>query len=202
MVSKRPRENQLEAPQPKKPRTAFKVGPDNLPDGTWKRKVIKIKKNLIYKAKVKKSYAKLKARESPVDKPILDEASGDIQAATPLPSQPSQELHPERKAMLDAPRESTPPPLRASQARSVRKRSRKPAYFEKETAFAEQKKAEVEARRLEFERRDGERKQKIAERERFRKMMAKARTGGKNGQRKLGRESKVLLEKIRKVVVS
>jgi hypothetical protein len=30
--------------------------------------------------------------------------------------------------------------------------------------------------------------------------MAKARTGGKNGQRKLGKESKVLLEKVRRIV--
>lgn len=202
MASKRPRENEADEPQPKKPRTAFKVGPDNLPDGTWKRKVIKIKKNLIHKAKVKKSYAKLKAREPPVDKPIPDEALEDVQAAAPLPPQPSQELHPERQAMLDAPQESIPPPLRTFQARSVRKKPRKPAYFEKETAFAEQKKAEVEARRFEFERRDKERKQKIVERERLRKTMAKARTGGKNGQRKLGRESKALLEKVRRVVAS
>jgi hypothetical protein len=202
MASKRPRENEPDATQSKKPRTAFKVGPDNLPDGTWKRKVIKIKKNLIHKAKVKKSYAKLKAREPPVDKPILDGSFEDVQVETPFPPQPSQELHPERRAMLDAPRDPTPPPLRTFQARSDRKRSRKPAYFEKETAFAEQKKAEAEARRLEFERRDGERKQKIAERERFRKTMAKARTGGKSGQRKLGKESKVLLEKVRRVVAT
>jgi len=202
MASKRPRENESDAPQPKKPRTGFKVGPDNLPDGTWKRKVSKIKKDLIHKAKVKKSYAKLRAREPPVDKPVPDGVLEDVQAAAHLPPQPSHELHPERQAMLDAPREPTPPPLRASQARSGRKRSRKPAYFDKEIAFAEQKKAEAEARKLEFERRDRERKQKIAERERFRKSMAKARTGGKSGQRKLGRESKVLLEKVRRVVAS
>jgi hypothetical protein len=63
-----------------------------------------------------------------------------------------------------------------------------------------QKKAEAEARRLEFERRDSEKRQKIEERERFRKAMAKARTGGKNGQRKLGKESKVLLERVKRFV--
>jgi len=202
MASKRSREDEPEMTQPKKPRTAFKVGPDNLPDGTWKRKVIKIKKNLIHKAKVKKSYAKLKAREPPIDKPITFEASEEVHPAASLPPKPSQELHPERQAMLDTPRELTPPPLRAPQARSERKRSRKPAYFEKEIAFAEQKRAEAEARRVEFERRDRERKAKIAERERSRKTMAKARTGGRNGQRKLGRESKMLLEKVRRVVGS
>jgi hypothetical protein len=45
-----------------------------------------------------------------------------------------------------------------------------------------------------------ERQAKIEERERFRKAMAKARTGGPNGQRKLGRESNVLLEKVKRMV--
>ena len=45
-----------------------------------------------------------------------------------------------------------------------------------------------------------QRQQKLEERERFRKAMAKARTGGKNGQRKLGRESKVLLERVQRMV--
>jgi hypothetical protein len=156
--------------------------------------VIKIKKNLIHKAKVKKSYAKLKARE-PITPPIFSEP---IETAEPA----SQERHPERQAMLDAPREPTPPFTQAQSfsQRPQQKRSKKPGYFEKEQAYAAQQKAEAEARRLEFERRDEEKKQKIEERERFRKAMAKARTGGKNGQRKLGRESKVLLEKARRLV--
>jgi hypothetical protein len=104
--------------------------------------------------------------------------------------------------MLDAPRDPTPP---VNQAQSFsqgpqQRRSKRPGYFEKEQAFATQKKAEAKARRLEFERREKEKKQKIEERERFRKAMAKARTGGKNGQRKLGKESKVLLEKVRRIV--
>jgi cell division protein FtsL len=101
--------------------------------------------------------------------------------------------------MLDAPREPTPPP-QLGQQRTQQRRNKRPAYFEKEQAFAEQQKAEAEARRLEFERRDKEKKQKIEERERFRKAMAKARTGGKNGQRKLGKESKVLLERVKRMV--
>ena len=102
--------------------------------------------------------------------------------------------------MLDAPRESTPP-LQSFQQRPPReKRNRRPGYFEKEEAFAEQKRAEAEAKRVEFERRDRERKGKIEERERFRKAMAKARSGGRNGQRKLGKESQVLLERVRRMV--
>ncbi len=106
--------------------------------------------------------------------------------------------------MLDAPRAATPPPLNSQSERfgqrSQQRRGKKPAYFEKEEAFAEKQKAEAEARRLEFERRDKEKKQKIEERERFRKAMGKARTGGKNGQRKLGKESNVLLERVRRMV--
>ncbi|KFY39278.1 hypothetical protein V495_06037, partial [Pseudogymnoascus sp. VKM F-4514 (FW-929)] len=65
MAPKRDREDDAQVPHVKKVRGGFKVGPDNLPDGTWRRKVIKIKKDLIHNAKVKKSYAKVKARSSP-----------------------------------------------------------------------------------------------------------------------------------------
>jgi hypothetical protein len=155
--------------------------------------VIRIKKDLIHKAKVKKSYAKIKAREPVVEKPTFPEEPA---------VEPSQELHPERQAMLDAPREPTPPPQQQSQfnQRPRERRPKRPAYFEKEQAFAEQQKAEAAARRAEFERRDKERKEKIEERERFRRAMAKARTGGKNGQRKLGKESSVLLERVKRMV--
>ncbi|CAG8958806.1 hypothetical protein HYFRA_00011757 [Hymenoscyphus fraxineus] len=189
MAPKRPLEDDNAISASKKPRSGFKVGPDNLPDGTYRRKVIKIKKDLIHKAKVKKSYAKIKAQEPIVEAPISE----------PPPEPVSQELHPERQAMLDAPKESTPPPHQQFE-RPQRRRQQKPKYFEKEEAYAAQKKAEAEARRAEFERRQKEKSQKIEERETFRKAMAKARTGGKNGQRKLGRESKVLLERVKKIV--
>jgi hypothetical protein len=38
MAPKRPVEDEGSAPPPKKQRGGFKVGPDNLPDGTWRRK--------------------------------------------------------------------------------------------------------------------------------------------------------------------
>ncbi|KUJ10258.1 uncharacterized protein LY89DRAFT_710633 [Mollisia scopiformis] len=197
MAPKRPIDDDGTSPKPKKQRTGFTVGPANLPDGTYKRKVIKIKKDLIHKAKLKKSYAKLKARE-----PALESAPAFAAEAAPTPEPASQELHPERQAMLDAPEPTLPPPLRQplSRPQQSRNRNNKPAYFEKEQAFAEQKKAEAEARRLEFERREREKKEKVEEREKFRKAMAKARTGGKNGQRKLGKESQVLLQKVQRMV--
>lgn len=103
--------------------------------------------------------------------------------------------------MLDAPEPTLPPRQQTFQSRSAReKKGRRPGYFEKEQAFAEQQRAEAQARRGEFERRDKERKDKIDERERFRKAMAKARSGGRNGQRKLGKESQVLLERVKRMV--
>ncbi|CAL3965174.1 hypothetical protein PZA11_002021 [Diplocarpon coronariae] len=174
----------------KKYRPGFKIGPDNLPDGTHRRKVLKIKKDLIQKAKIKKSYAKIKART-------------DL-TTTPLPAEPlepaSQELHPERQAMLEAPEASALSP--SQQSHSQRRRAKKPGYFEKEMGYAAQKRAEAEARRAEFEKNQREKKEKSDEREVFRRAMAKARIGGKNGQRKLGKESHVLLERVKRMVSS
>jgi hypothetical protein len=153
--------------------------------------VIKIKKELIHKAKVKKSYAKLLTQEPPTPSTISE----------PLAEPSSQELHPSRKAMLFALQESTPP-SQSSQYPHRERRQRKPKYFEKEEAYAAERKAEANSRREAYERREKEKQEKIEERDRFRKAMAKARSGGKNGQRKLGRESKVLLEKVKRVVGS
>jgi len=158
---------------------------------------------MIHKAKVKKSYAKIKAQEPVLDRPYPVETEKEEEPVT----EPVQELHPDRQAMLDAPRAASPVALPSQesqfeqqQQRRDTRRQKRPAYFEKEQAFAEQQKAEAEARQADFERRDKERKEKIEERERFRRAMAKARTGGKNGQRKLGKESKVLLEKVQRMV--
>lgn len=159
--------------------------------------MVKIKKDLIQKAKIKKAYAKLKA-QAPIKNPHMPATTPPL--ADEHATEPSQEIHPERQAMLDAPKESTPPPGSEFQRQPRERKPRRPKYFEKEQAFAEQQKAEAEARQAEFERRNKERREKIEERERFRKAMAKARTGGKNGQRKLGKESKVLLERVKRIV--
>ena len=74
--------------------------------------------------------------------------------------------------------------------------------YNKEVELAEQRRAAADARSAAREKADHERAQKIEERDRFRKAMAKARMGGKNGQRKLGRESQVLLERVQRMVGS
>ncbi|TDZ51824.1 hypothetical protein CTRI78_v007301 [Colletotrichum trifolii] len=248
--------------QTKKARKGFSVGPENLPDGPWRRKIEKKKAELIHKAKVKKQYAKIKDRaqaaaaaaaqppapqaetpsapaleESPADRrgspasstspsPATDEAPA---APAPPPAQTGpepSEVHPTRQDLLltetgELPNPNTIAVKRkhgetapagdeddvAAEGNEVDRyeprkprRPRKPGYYEKQLAQAEQRKAEAEARRAEMQRRHEERERKTADRERYRRAMAKARKGGENGQRKLGRESALLLEKVKRMV--
>ncbi|KAF2151813.1 hypothetical protein K461DRAFT_294694 [Myriangium duriaei CBS 260.36] len=197
--SKRPAENNDGEKMSKKARKGFTVGPSHLPDGTWKRKNQQIKRSLIDKAKLKQDYAKLQAREE------QDRAEAEARAAEEglvLPA-PTAAPHPDRQNLID--REAEDPELnekRDPSYRGDRRRQRRPktAPFEREQAAAEKAKAEAEARRKAHEEAEAQRAARLEERERFRKAMAKARTGGKNGQRKLGRESNVLLEKVRRMV--
>ncbi|KAI1482407.1 hypothetical protein F4774DRAFT_371209 [Daldinia eschscholtzii] len=214
MAPKRPLESDTAAtPAAKKHRKGFRVGPENLPDGPWRRKVDKIKRDLIHKAKVKKAYKKIKAAEQASSKTETTLATEDVNAnadtntSTEVDAEaapPSPQLHPERQAMLDGDEEqaepSSPPPSGDQPPRRRKQKARKPGYFDKAVADADRKKAEVEARAQEIARRNAERERKIAERERFRKALAKARTPGRDGRRKLGRESGLLLEKVKKMV--
>ncbi len=161
--------------------------------------VKKIKENIIYKAKLKKQYAKLKAREeeagdAPRKSVYEREAEANVEDNVPVEPapEPTLEPHPERVKMLEEPEKLTPTFER-------RQRRARPQPFEKEAEIARRKKDQAEARQKAREEADRERTKKIAERERFRKAMAKAR-GGPNGQRKLGRESKVLLEKAQRLM--
>ncbi|KAF2224729.1 hypothetical protein BDZ85DRAFT_317377 [Elsinoe ampelina] len=118
-------------------------------------------------------------------------------------AQVSNDPHPDRQAMMSRP--ASPPPLPAydrdaTRAAERRQRRPKPVPFAKEQRAAERRRKEAEERRERIERARRERDEKAAERERFRRAMAKARTGGKNGQRKLGRESGVLLERVRRIM--
>ncbi|KAL8782928.1 MAG: hypothetical protein Q9213_004984 [Squamulea squamosa] len=179
----------------KKPRKGFSVGPANLPDGTHRRKVKRIKDDLVRKAKIKKSYNKIKDKGAIAAPRYYAEPPSPTVEQTPA----SMELHPARQAMLEEPPDSnTSESLQLPRKR--RPRRPKPIPYEKEERIAQQRNEEKEARREAAEKARMERQRKIEKRERFRKAMAKARTGGKNGQRKLGRESKVLLERVRSVV--
>ncbi|KAK5633407.1 hypothetical protein RRF57_009121 [Xylaria bambusicola] len=264
-------------PAAKKIRKGFRVGPENLPDGPWRRKgkeavhnalalacnslltyafltVDKIKKDLIHKAKVKKAYKKIKTNElaasSRSSKPGLSDVDpgsitivrtdtrddgdeigdgnhsekddkGEEEPEQRAAESPEPQIHPQRQAMLDDGDHSNnntdkPPrrinadndtqsiedeqPRRHQERERTNRQRRKPGYFDKALSTAERKKAEAAERAAEKERREAERQRKNEERERFRRAMAKARKPGRDGQRRLGRESGLLLEKVKKMV--
>lgn len=103
---------------------------------------------------------------------------------------------------------------KSSEGNKDRRKHRRPDYYEKALEEGSQKKAEAEARAAEQKRREEERQRKQAEREKIRRAMLKARgvkPGGdragrqhqyqnQHGPRKLGRESHVLLEKVKRLV--
>lgn len=153
---------------------------------------------MIHKAKVKKTYAKIKEREQLDNSPAFDPY-----AATEEGPSPTLELHPERQAMLENEVESPQSEIQEPEWKHIRTTGRsKPRPFEWESRLAEQKREEARAKQLIFETSNRERQQKAEEREMIRRAMAKARKPDRNGQRKLGRESKVLLERVKKMVAS
>lgn len=142
MSSKRTRDEPTDGgggERTKKPRHGFRVGPENLPDGPWRRKgtppshtsprlpqanprpVTKIKKNLITKAKVKKQYAKIKAqRTDTTAAPALPIPADELEATTTTtpeattqdPPTPPPQVHPARQAILNDDATTTSRPAR------------------------------------------------------------------------------------------
>ena len=203
----------------KKAKKGFQVGPANLPDGTYKRKAKKIKDSLIERALIQKEYARLKrqgkipdAQDDAIPVPAsahLDQVAaatntnddGEDKSAAPLKeASPPSAPHPDRMNLMTAPSPEPEPERPAPKERKVRQRKPKFQPFSKEHAQATARKEEAEARQRSIEEGHRERKRKIEEREKMQRAMAKARKGGINGQRKLGRESNVLLMKVQKMV--
>ncbi|CBF88362.1 hypothetical protein AN1000.2 [Aspergillus nidulans FGSC A4] len=198
MTSKRsvdgtsPSKNPQTDGQANKKRKGFSVGPANLPDGTYRRKTQKIKADLIQKAKVKKAYAKIKAAElaAPQPKPNYlqreqEGHEGNNEQTTEPPA--SLELHPERQAMLNT-RDAEPEQAdRKPGDRRIQKPKR--GAFAKELEIAEKR------------RQAAEKKRELRElRAKDREAMARAKRPDQNGKRRLGRESKVLLSRIQRMV--
>lgn len=189
----------------KRPKQGFQVGPANLPDGSRRRhsRIIlipidhkankqvdeKLKRNLIERANIKKQYAKMKRQIGTRPGPEHD-TENDVPATS--------EPHPDRAEMINEQAHDSDD--NDTQARSQGGRQRKGRYdtFSRHTREANRRKAEAEERRIAREEAQQERQERIAERERHRKAMAKARTA--TGQRKLGRESVVLLDKVKRLV--
>ena len=115
---------------------------------------------------------------------------------------PNTDPHPDRQKMMDEPLspQDLTPGGDALPGRRIRRP--KPVPLRKDYELGQKRKAEAEERHRAREEANRQRKLKLEERERFRKAMAKARSGGFHGQRKLGRESGVLLEKVKRMVGS
>lgn len=88
--------------------------------------------------------------------------------------------------------------IHPSRRQRIRRRPKSNPY-KKEMDFAENQRFEKASRLEAVEKQKMQRQRKTEERVRFRNAMAKARQPGPNGQRKLGRESKVLLEKVKSI---
>lgn len=174
--------------------------------------VVKIKKDLIHKAKVKKAYAKIKAREeqaAPSRAPAVaeddvaeDGEKGGRDVTEDRPEKPEEAIHPTRQLMLKDEDKAQAGAANGDEATDTpdgqRRRTRRPGYYDKQLRLAEERRAEAEQRQQEMKRRREERERKLAERDRFKKAMAKTR--GRDGKKKLGRESTLLLDKVKRLV--
>ncbi|KAJ5717225.1 hypothetical protein N7488_002871 [Penicillium malachiteum] len=177
-----------------KKRKGFSVGPANLPDGTYRRKTQKIKSDLIQKAKVKKAYAKIKAQELAAGAPKPVYATGDEEQIQETEEPASTEPHPDRVAMLnelEPEPEPAPRPERRPRREGGAQRERRPkrSAFTKEMEIAEQRRKLAEAREKEIQAKQKERE-----------AMIRAKRPDQFGKRRLGRESKVLLDRVQRIV--
>jgi hypothetical protein len=144
---------------------------------TNRRSEQKIKQDLIRKAQLNKELSRARA--------AVETAPQHTEVQEPTFIEP----HPDRQALMDAEEPAQQPEPRE------RHRERRP----KSQTFAKEA-YDAERRRKDREVAESTHKQKILDRQRFRKAVAKARKPGKDGKRKLGRESLVLLEKVKKLV--
>ncbi|KAF2861581.1 hypothetical protein K470DRAFT_256708 [Piedraia hortae CBS 480.64] len=217
MAEKRPRDNVPDyrpGKKKQKRKGGFQVGPANLPDGAYKRKNQKIKETLIGKAKVKKEYRQsLKKYAVAHDErdriPIPASMREEMQKPEVESAQESEAVttapHPDRQALMDQreyPNQISTEDDQTGEkpARQRKQRPPKTTPFKREREEGLKRKAEAEERRRLQDEERKQRQAKAEQRERFRRQMAKARAVGPNGQRRLGRESGVLLEKIKQLV--
>ena len=183
----------------------------------------KVKKELIYKAKTKKAYAKIRARElgaplpaksTPKSKPTTssapeladpeepnlsssdDEEEEEQETPLPPPPAPSSPPKPSEQQQEDEAQEGPEPNEHPDRFRN----RKKPSYFDKQLKEAQRRRQAAQDREAAFERRRQDRERAVQERRRMRKLSMRARERGPDGRRKLGRESEFLLEKVKKMM--
>lgn len=160
---------------------------------------------------MKKAYAKLKSREAKDSAPLEGTSKNAEAGKDGVRGSPTQEekIHPTRQLMLkDEEAAQTGAGQedeeinedRTATSDGNRRRTRRPGYYDKQLQKAEAAKEAAAAREAEFARRKEERDRKLEERHKFKKAMAKTRD--RHGNKKLGRESTLLLDKVRKMVGS
>jgi hypothetical protein len=196
-------------------RSGFQVGPANLPDGTYRRKgktasisrtsnnitVKKIKAHLIHKAQLKRDLARLKSRAANNTAPAATAADGGPAA--------SLDPHPDRQALMDDDDDEQPPPQQQQRPprpradlrpNGDRRRRPKADPFAPQAAEASRRQAAAEERARRREEAAERKRAAGAERERVQRLVARARKPGRDGRRRLGRESALLLDKVKKLV--
>lgn len=192
-------------------------------DDAWRRKLERAKESNVIRAKTMQTYAKVKARTLAAEggEKSAEATTEDGEEAAAAPP-----MHPERQARIDDAEngvsdkdgEETSERRRPQRGAGGGRPPKRPQpFFQKAQEEAAQRKAEVEARQAEFERRTAEREEARTQRARHQKAMAKARRvdthrGSRNGggfgnnggddnqRRKLGRESGVLLDRVRRMM--
>ena len=151
---------------------------------------------MIQKAKTRKAYAKIREQElANAPKSIYEEESVD--APTSKPQESSDGLHPDRQAMIDGEQEedeqrahgTTTKADQEGRSDGVHRRRPKPSRYTKEQQEAEKRRAMIAAKVKARE-----------ERENDRRAMLKAKRPDQNGKMRLGRQSKVLLSRVEKMI--
>lgn len=180
-------------------RSAYSVANDLAAD--------RIKRDIIHKAKIKRQYAKVREREFAQQPNLQHQDAVESKDSNAEYREPPSTLkrHPDRENMIND--SSSPINTRSSELSHVdnfssgtdRKRRQKPLPFRNEILKAEKIRAEMYGREKARKEAGLQKIQRLKERERMRRAMAKAR-GTRTGRRKLGGESRLLLEKVRRIV--
>lgn len=208
------------SPSDWKKKKGFSVGPENLPDGVYRRKVTKIKESLIHKAKVRKQYSKTLASSSdPAADPnairaqrLFEEAEQERlqRRAKEAESRPVDDGDDNDNDSNDNDNDDSDNDgdkdsdvghavpdgetmSGGTQTGRRRKRRPKTSPYMKEESFAARRRKEREEAARQAEGRRNARKEKVREREMRKKIMS-AKT--RSGQAKLGKTSHVLLDRI------
>lgn len=114
--------------------------------------------------------------------------------------EPTLDRHPDRQAFIDSAPIPQEEPKGAVAPFQRRLRNPRMDPYKEEVAQAQQQREEAERREQERQESYLQWQARVKEREKMQKAMRKARVPGKDGKRRLGRESNVLLEKVKKLV--